>query len=77
MRVIDLTVHAWDLARALGAGDTLDPEVVAYALANSDSIERGRTHGSFANPKAAVPPQASAPARLLHLSRRSIEGDRS
>jgi len=76
MRVIDLTVHAWDLARALGTDDTLDPEAVTYALVNSESIERGRKHGSFAKPTAALPSQASAQARLLHLSGRSIEGDR-
>ena len=29
MRIRDTTVHAWDLARALGADDTLDPELVA------------------------------------------------
>jgi len=31
LRTTDLTIHAWDLARALGADETLDPELVALA----------------------------------------------
>lgn len=75
MRVIDLTVHAWDLARALGVDDTLDTEAVAFALANRELIERARSGGSFARPVAVPPPLASAQRRLLHCAGRSIEGD--
>src|SRR5262249_61633916 len=32
MRVVDIAVHAWDLARATGAGESLDPAVAALAL---------------------------------------------
>ena len=30
-RTIDLTLHAWDLARAIGASEVLNPALVAYA----------------------------------------------
>ena len=33
-RVADATCHAWDLARAIGADETLDGELVAYAWAD-------------------------------------------
>ena len=76
MRVVDLTVHAWDLARALGADDTLDADSTEFALAHVEVIDAGREHGSFAAPAGAPPREASAQTRLLHLTGRSIEGDR-
>lgn len=77
MRVIDVTVHAWDLGRALGVDVTLEPEAVEFALAHAAVIEAGREHGSFATP-AGPPPIATSPqARLLRLAGRSTEGDRS
>ena len=76
MRVIDLTVHAWDLARALGTDDSLDPQAVEFALAHADVIDAGRPYGSFAGPIATQPGDQSTQARLLHLSGRSIQGDR-
>lgn len=76
MRVLDVTVHAWDLARALDVDDTLAPEAVEFALTHAEVIEAGREHGSFATPNGT--PIASSPqARLLHLAGRSPEGDRS
>ena len=76
MRVLDVTVHAWDLARALGVDDTLDPEAVDFALAHAEVIEAGRQHGSFAVPTGAAPVTTSPQVRLLHLSGRSREGVR-
>lgn len=76
MRVLDVTVHAWDLARALGVDDVLDPEAVEFALAHAELIEAGRQHGSFAS-LPSPSDGASQQARLLHLVGRSTEGDRS
>jgi uncharacterized protein (TIGR03086 family) len=77
MRVLDVTVHAWDLARALNVDDALDSDAVEFALAHTEVIEAGRAHGSFAiatdPPRIATSPQA----RLLHLAGRSTEGGRS
>lgn len=63
----DLTAHTWDLARALGADDRLDPDVVAVLL---PLVERagpamGAT-GKFA-PPVDVPETAGAQRRFLAL----------
>ena len=76
MRVLDLTVHAWDLARALDVDDTLDDAPVEFALTHAELIDAGRAHGSFAVPAVSPLVAASPQDRLLHLSGRSIEGDR-
>jgi uncharacterized protein (TIGR03086 family) len=76
MRVLDITVHAWDLASALEVDDTLDPETVEFALAHAEVIEAGRAHGSFGAPPGPPLATASPQARLLHLAGRSIEGDK-
>jgi uncharacterized protein (TIGR03086 family) len=70
IRVLDVAVHTWDLARAVGADETLDPAVVAFALTLQDTFEAGRERGSFAPPPGDMPPDISAQARLLHLSGR-------
>lgn len=75
MRVVDLTVHAWDLAHALGVDDTLAPYAVEYALAHVEIIEVGQKNGSFAAPADPSPAIASGQATLLHLAGRPIEGD--
>jgi hypothetical protein len=72
MRVLDVAVHTWDLARAIGADETLDPDVVAFALTLQDTFEAGRERGSFALPSE-TPAPCSAQARLLHLLGRRPE----
>jgi uncharacterized protein (TIGR03086 family) len=69
---IDATIHTWDLARGIGAEETLDPELVDLAL---DSLEQHvdelQASGLFAPP---VPVGADAPAqtRLLALLGRRV-----
>lgn len=70
MRVLDLTVHTWDLARSIGADESLDPDLVAFALTLRDTFEAGREHGSFALPPEETPADGSAQTRLLTLSGR-------
>ena len=70
MRVLDVTVHTWDLARAIGADESLDPDLVAFALTLRDTFEAGRKRGSFAPPTGETPADFSAQAWLLHLSGR-------
>jgi uncharacterized protein (TIGR03086 family) len=70
MRVLDIAVHTWDLARAIGAGESLDPRVVALALTLQHTIDAGRQHGAFAPPPAKTPAGSSAQARLLYLAGR-------
>jgi uncharacterized protein (TIGR03086 family) len=66
LRATDVLVHTWDLARAIGADETLDADLVAWAeanLANSfgDMLD---LPGVFAPPAGATP--ADVQARLLH-----------
>lgn len=72
MRVVDVTVHTWDLAHALKVDDSLDPAVVEFSLAHIEVITTGRDHGSFAMPTAK--PSAGAPpqVRLVQLAGRSL-----
>lgn len=77
MRVLDVTVHTWDLARGLAGDERLDPVTVEYSLDQLDVITSGREHGSFAPPNAAADLDASPQARLLHLAGRSPQEDRT
>jgi uncharacterized protein (TIGR03086 family) len=70
MRVLDVAVHTWDLARAIGTEETLDPDVVAFALTLQPTFEAGRQRGSFAPPPGANRANTSPQTRLLHLSGR-------
>jgi uncharacterized protein (TIGR03086 family) len=67
MRVVDLAVHAWDLARALGVDDRLDPDLATHALQYAPLISAGRAAGSFAAPAGAAPDGSSSQHQLLHL----------
>jgi uncharacterized protein (TIGR03086 family) len=73
LRVLDITVYAWDIAQALGIDDALDPAAVAYALAHAEEVERLRIHGVFATPTAPPTPDASPQERLLHLTGRRAD----
>jgi uncharacterized protein (TIGR03086 family) len=70
MRIVDVTVHTWDLARAIGADEKLDDNAVAFALSRRDIFDAGRQRGSFAPPSEQTLADFSAQARLLHLSGR-------
>jgi uncharacterized protein (TIGR03086 family) len=67
MRVFDTTLHGWDLARAIGADESLDPELAVavydWALPQRDGM---RASGAFAA-EPAVAADADVPTRLLAL----------
>jgi uncharacterized protein (TIGR03086 family) len=68
--VADTTIHAWDLAHALGVDDRLDPACVARA--HAAAIERGerlRAGGMFAA-AVEVAPDADLQAQLIALTGR-------
>jgi uncharacterized protein (TIGR03086 family) len=67
MRVLDVAVHGWDLARAIGADETLEPDVVEFVLALSPGFERSRQQGAFRAPVAEASPDAPPQVRLLQL----------
>lgn len=70
----DLVLHAWDLARATGQDDTIDPFEVERMLPSAQQIpEIMRTPGAFGpgivvfGPEVEVSPDSSAQDRLLGL----------
>lgn len=64
---MDLTVHAWDLARGIKADERLDPELVSDVLAFIEpQVEQLAGSGLFA-PPVRVSPDADPQTRLLAL----------
>jgi uncharacterized protein (TIGR03086 family) len=74
----DMVLHGWDLARATGQDDTIDPDEVERAWAAitaipADLMEKFRTPGAFGpgvevfGPAVKVPEDASLQDRLLGL----------
>ncbi|MEU3458533.1 TIGR03086 family metal-binding protein [Streptomyces sp. NPDC006733] len=75
VRSTDSTVHTWDLARAIGADETLDPTLVAWIDDHLDAIYADlaetptapeTTHRFFAAPAEGLPVTASRQHRLLN-----------
>ncbi|MEU5263883.1 TIGR03086 family metal-binding protein [Amycolatopsis sp. NPDC021455] len=66
VRTTDSTIHTWDLARALGADETLDPGLVVWIDESYDEIFAGLSLGPtfFADPPPAAP-GASRQDRVL------------
>jgi uncharacterized protein (TIGR03086 family) len=61
----DVLVHTWDLARAVGADETLDSELVALALAAAErSADTLAASGMYA-PPVAVSADATPQQRML------------
>lgn len=61
MRILDVAIHGWDLARAIGADENLDDDVVAFLLANTTDLDLR----SFVPADADIPRNASPQDRLL------------
>jgi uncharacterized protein (TIGR03086 family) len=70
MRVIEETLHAWDIARSVGSDEAIDPRLCEHILTWwTGLIDRLRTFGVYAS--ATKPPTGdSAQARLLALAGR-------
>ncbi|HWB71947.1 MAG TPA: TIGR03086 family metal-binding protein [Egibacteraceae bacterium] len=63
----DVTVHTWDLARAVGADERLDPELVEVAYAMLEpQVEEWRAGGAF-GAAVTVPAGADRQTQLLAL----------
>ncbi|GAA0377862.1 TIGR03086 family metal-binding protein [Microbispora corallina] len=76
VRTADSVIHTWDLARALGVDDALDPGLVAwvddnlaeiYAGLSETPVDLHTTHRFFAAPDGTPGPGASRQDRLLHV----------
>jgi uncharacterized protein (TIGR03086 family) len=70
VRTADSVVHTWDLARALGADDTLDPDLVVWADDGYDDIFAGlAVDRFFAGPPAGAPTTARQDRLLTRFGR--------
>jgi uncharacterized protein (TIGR03086 family) len=61
----DVFMHTWDLARATGQDDTLDPERCAVMVAGMEPIEDVMRGSGHYGARVAVPDDADAQTRLL------------
>jgi uncharacterized protein (TIGR03086 family) len=66
MRILDTAIHGWDLARAVGADETLDDDVVAFLLAYTAGLDLGPQQRAFALADGDVPRDAPPQDQLLH-----------
>ena len=70
MRITEFAVHAWDLARAIGADEQIDPVLVddmwRRLLVAGTRLERG----GYFDPPASTSEDVSPLTRLLHLTGR-------
>jgi len=63
--VNDVLVHTWDLARATGQDETLDPDEVATLLSGVEPYDDALRVGGQYGPKVGVPADADPQTRLL------------
>jgi uncharacterized protein (TIGR03086 family) len=73
MRVSELVIHAWDIARASGQSTDLDPDLAAACLASFQAaphIPRGK--GKPFGEARPAPPHASAADRLAAFTGRAV-----
>lgn len=61
----DVFLHSWDLARATGQNDRLDPETCAELLAGMEPWDEILRQSGQYGPRVSVPDDASAQDRLL------------
>jgi uncharacterized protein (TIGR03086 family) len=61
----DVFQHSWDLARATGQDDTMDPERCAAMLAASELYEDAMRQSGQYGPRVEVPEDADVQSRLL------------
>jgi uncharacterized protein (TIGR03086 family) len=67
----DHVIHAWDLARAIGADERLDPALVEFVHAfMAPQVDQWRAAGVF-GPNVEVPPDADLQSQLLAITGRT------
>jgi uncharacterized protein (TIGR03086 family) len=63
----DTLVHGWDLARAIGADERLEPELVDACAAWFAGVEEAYRGAGAIGPRPELPPHADAQTRLLAM----------
>jgi len=66
----DLVVHTWDLARATGQDETLDPDLVHELLVGMEPMDEHLRVGGQYGPKVEVPPESDEQTRLIAFTGR-------
>ena len=61
----DVLVHTWDLARAVGADDQLDPELCTFFLSRLPDDQTEQVRSGMYGPPLEPPPDAGPQAALL------------
>lgn len=61
----DVFLHAWDLSRAAGLDETLDPEVVATMFAGMEPMDEMLRQSGQYGPRVPVPDDADTQTKLL------------
>ncbi|GAC1535756.1 MAG: TIGR03086 family metal-binding protein [Acidimicrobiales bacterium] len=68
MRVTDFVVHGWDLARAIGADETIDVQLAEWVWPPLDAMSLALSQsGYFHHSETVLADDASRQDRLLHL----------
>jgi uncharacterized protein (TIGR03086 family) len=63
----DLWIHGWDLARAIGSDDRMDPDAVEALYRFYQPLEPGLKASGLFGPKVEPPPNAELQAKLLAI----------
>jgi uncharacterized protein (TIGR03086 family) len=63
----DTLIHGWDLARAIGADERLEPELVDACATWFTGVEEAYRGAGAIAPRPELPPDADAQARLLAM----------
>ena len=71
MRVMEQAVHGWDLARAIGADETIDADVAQFLLSVDELISNGQRDG-FYSAVDEIPTGLTDQDRLLYLVGRKV-----
>lgn len=66
----DIFVHTWDLARATGLDETLDPDEVRSMLAGLEPMDEALRQGGQYGPRVEVPADADEQTRLIAFTGR-------
>lgn len=61
----DILIHTWDLARATGGDETLDPEEVHRYVAGMEPIDQLLRDSGHYGPRVAVPDNVDEQTRLI------------
>jgi uncharacterized protein (TIGR03086 family) len=69
----DVFMHTWDLARATGQDDTLDPELCAVLVSGMEPIEELMRGSGQYGPRVAVPDTADPQTQMLGFIGRDPE----